>query len=77
MALILSPYHQEDKKDNKKMDEKSRILFRFGMSGKFQFTSPEDKHKHAHLSFFTKDKPVMVLSFVDVRRYVFAIEYQD
>lgn len=50
--------------------QRLRILFRFGMSGKFTFGALKDMHKHAHLNFFTKEKPVMVLSFVDVRRYV-------
>ena len=47
----------------------TKILFRFGMSGKFEFTSESDVHKHAHLKFYTNDKPPMVLSHVDVRRF--------
>ncbi|XP_031551308.1 endonuclease 8-like 1 [Actinia tenebrosa] len=72
MALILKPYSSVDSKELKKMKKETnslRILFRFGMSGKFQFTSMNDIHKHAHLRFFTKEKPKMVLSFVDVRRF--------
>ncbi|XP_071511060.1 endonuclease 8-like 1 [Diadema antillarum] len=47
-----------------------KILFRFGMSGNFQFTTPDTIHKHAHLKFYTADdKPSMVLSYVDVRRF--------
>lgn len=71
MALILSSLQSEDKKNVKKTTQevkKLRILFRFGMSGKFEFKKPSEKHKHAHLSFSTKEKPVMILSFVDVRR---------
>ncbi|XP_064086412.1 endonuclease 8-like 1 [Macrobrachium nipponense] len=57
---------EEDKKNAKWID----ILFRFGMSGSFKFTSVADLPKHAHLRFFTNsgDKP-MVLSFVDYRRF--------
>ena len=29
------------------------ILVRFGMSGKFQFTSKDEMDKHAHLNFYT------------------------
>ena len=46
------------------------ILFQFGMSGQFQFTREDEQHKHAHLMFYTCDSPRHVLSFVDVRRFV-------
>lgn len=46
------------------------ILFQFGMSGQFQFTCEDEQHKHAHLMFYTYDTPRHVLSFVDVRRFV-------
>ena len=63
----------ETKNDTKKsvvnVMDSLKILFRFGMSGNFQFTTKEDIHKHAHLKFFTNDKPPMVLSYVDVRRF--------
>lgn len=61
----------EKAKDSKKVNipETLKILFRFGMSGNFQFTTPSDVHKHSHLRFYTKDKPLMVLSYVDVRRF--------
>ncbi|XP_068243559.1 endonuclease 8-like 1 [Palaemon carinicauda] len=57
---------EEEKKNAKWID----ILFRFGMSGSFKFTTVADLPKHAHLRFFTinEDKP-MVLSFVDYRRF--------
>ena len=48
---------------------KLRILFRFGMSGQFLFSSATELHKHAHLNFFSADSPPMVLSFVDPRRF--------
>lgn len=48
------------------------IVFQFGMSGCFQFTTIENLHKHAHLMFYTDDdEDAMVLSFVDTRRYCF------
>ncbi|XP_070543253.1 endonuclease 8-like 1 [Ptychodera flava] len=76
MQLILSRHDDactSGKSDAKKAKtsllESLKILFRFGMSGKFQFTSEDELHKHSHLRFFTADKPPMVLSFVDVRRF--------
>jgi len=57
----------EDKNNSSK---KTHILFRFGMSGCFKFTKLEDLPKHAHLRFFTlEEKPSLVLSFVDYRRF--------
>merc|ERR1719220_3037332 len=44
------------------------VLFRFGMSGCFKFTSINEIPKHAHLRFFSKDGE-NVLSFVDYRRF--------
>ena len=53
-----------------KKQKQTHILFRFGMSGSFKFTSEEDLPKHAHLRFFTvEEKPRQVLSFVDYRRF--------
>ncbi|XP_065194971.1 endonuclease 8-like 1 [Sycon ciliatum] len=46
-----------------------RLLFHFGMSGRFQFTTRADVHKHAHLMFTTNEHPPHILSFVDVRRF--------
>ena len=45
------------------------ILFNFGMSGKFDFYDASELKKHAHLNFFSKSDPKMVLSFVDYRRF--------
>ena len=75
MALILTSLNSDGKekpvkKENDCKKERTRILFRFGMSGKFTFGPVKDIHKHAHLNFYTKEKPLMVLSFVDVRRFV-------
>ena len=56
-----------------------RLLFRFGMSGRFAFGPDSELHKHAHLNFFvtsctTQAKgdsadTAFVLSFVDPRRF--------
>lgn len=53
---------------------KLRLLFRFGMSGKFRFSPLKELPKHAHLQFLSKSPDegkteVNVLSFVDVRRF--------
>lgn len=75
LQLFLSSIADDDKKKNcqkkKKEDPQSHttILFRFGMSGKFEFTTEANVHKHAHLKFFSLNKPRMVLSYVDVRRF--------
>uniref|UniRef100_A0A8C6WHZ2 Endonuclease 8-like 1 n=1 Tax=Neogobius melanostomus TaxID=47308 RepID=A0A8C6WHZ2_9GOBI len=45
------------------------IVFRFGMSGLFKMTSKDELPKHAHLCFYTKEKPQRVMSFVDTRRF--------
>ena len=50
-------------------DNKMRVLFRFGMSGRFIFTPAAELHKHSHLSFVSVDTPPMALSFVDTRRF--------
>lgn len=47
-----------------------RLLFRFGMSGKFRFTQANDLPKHSHLIFTTATAdPPMALTFVDTRRF--------
>jgi len=57
--------------DKANLKNKTHILFRFGMSGCFKFTTVEELPKHAHLRFFTTGdkKPCQVLSFVDYRRF--------
>lgn len=47
------------------------IVFQFGMSGCFRFTTVENLPKHAHLMFYTDGEQPMVLSYVDSRRYVY------
>ena len=46
-----------------------RLLFRFGMSGRFMFHPASDIPKHAHLQWFTRDTPPSALCFVDYRRF--------
>ena len=56
----------------KKPDENGsrvRLLFRFGMTGRFRFTSATDIPKHSHLQFYTMEEPQKVLNFVDSRRF--------
>ena len=50
------------------VDKTLDILFRFGMSGKFEFQSKDNMEKHSHLNFYTKEGG-MVLSFIDYRRF--------
>ncbi|XP_062402918.1 endonuclease 8-like 1 [Sardina pilchardus] len=45
------------------------VVIRFGMSGFFRFTPENELPKHAHLRFYTREKPCQVLSFVDARRF--------
>ncbi|XP_058264232.1 endonuclease 8-like 1 isoform X1 [Hemibagrus wyckioides] len=71
VRLTLTPIKTDQRKDSKSglnqapMD----VVFRFGMSGNFTFTTKSDLPKHAHLRFYTKEDPQRVLSFVDVRRF--------
>ncbi|XP_066272068.1 endonuclease 8-like 1 [Branchiostoma lanceolatum] len=68
VQMSLNPV-EEGKKKKGKVLESLKIVFRFGMSGMFRFTPASELPKHAHLMFHTTDKPPMVLSFVDVRRF--------
>ena len=62
--LSLSLQCQEDP------NNRVRLIFRFGMSGKFVFTSSEDVPKHAHLKFSCiVEGKTHFLSFVDTRRF--------
>lgn len=71
VRLTLTPIKTDQRRDSKSglnqapMD----VVFRFGMSGNFTFTTKLDLPKHAHLRFYTKEDPQRVLSFVDVRRF--------
>ena len=68
--LMLHLFAVNSKDSKKKTELKSTsIQFRFGMSGKFEYTRADDLKKHSHLQFLTKDEPKMALSFVDYRRF--------
>ncbi|KAH0619860.1 hypothetical protein JD844_014232, partial [Phrynosoma platyrhinos] len=45
------------------------LVFRFGMSGSFEMVPVTEMPKHAHLRFYTKEKPLRVLCYVDFRRF--------
>ena len=65
IRLTLTQMH--DMNTNRKL-AKMHIIFRFGMSGKFRFDTPDSLHKHAHLNFYSKCGK-HVLSYVDQRRF--------
>ena len=52
-----------------KSNNRLRLLFRFGMSGRFRFGPASEIPKHSHLQFFTDEQPQNALCFVDVRRF--------
>ncbi|XP_039193510.1 endonuclease 8-like 1 isoform X2 [Crotalus tigris] len=64
LKLTLTPIKQEGSK-KPPMD----LVFRFGMSGNFKLVPVSDVPKHAHLRFYTQEKPRRVLCYVDVRRF--------
>ena len=78
MALILTEYLTYKtgcpKKETLDNVKSMRILFRFGMSGKFLFSPVNETHKHAHLQFITTGKLAMALCFVDTRRYCYSVQ---
>ncbi|XP_033491054.1 endonuclease 8-like 1 [Epinephelus lanceolatus] len=72
VKLTLTPMKSDDTKKRVKAvqaDQPMDIVFRFGMSGYFRFTSEDELPKHAHLRFYSKETPCRVLSFVDTRRF--------
>lgn len=74
IKLTLTPIKEEKvkktvKQQNTVEPNSLTIVFRFGMSGHFKVTSEDEIPKHAHLRFYTKEKPRKVLSFVDIRRF--------
>ncbi|XP_039988899.1 endonuclease 8-like 1 isoform X2 [Xiphias gladius] len=72
VKLTLTPMKSDDPKPRVKAghaDQPVDVVFRFGMSGYFRFTAEDDLPKHAHLRFYSKEKPCRVLSFVDTRRF--------
>uniref|UniRef100_A0A8C7QAL3 Endonuclease 8-like 1 n=1 Tax=Oncorhynchus mykiss TaxID=8022 RepID=A0A8C7QAL3_ONCMY len=65
VRLTLTPQKSDSVNQVQTMD----IVFRFGMSGFFRFTTEAELPKHSHLRFYTNEKPCRVLSFVDTRRF--------
>ncbi|XP_074862406.1 endonuclease 8-like 1 isoform X2 [Carettochelys insculpta] len=45
------------------------LVFRFGMSGGFTLAPEAELPKHAHLRFYTRERPRRALCFVDLRRF--------
>ncbi|XP_058011907.1 endonuclease 8-like 1 isoform X2 [Ahaetulla prasina] len=64
LKLTLTPLKREGSKQ-RPMD----LVFRFGMTGNFKMVPVSDMPKHAHLRFYTQEKPPRVLCYVDVRRF--------
>lgn len=72
VKLTLTPMKSDDSKQGIKAGEADLpmdIVFRFGMSGFFRFTTEDELPKHAHLRFYSKETPCRVLSYVDARRF--------
>ncbi|XP_070763348.1 endonuclease 8-like 1 [Enoplosus armatus] len=72
VKLTLTPMKSDDPKHRVRAgqaDQPMDVVFRFGMSGYFRFTTEDELPKHAHLRFYSKEKPCRVLSFVDARRF--------
>ncbi|XP_060545459.1 endonuclease 8-like 1 isoform X1 [Pantherophis guttatus] len=64
LKLTLSPLKREGSKECP-MD----LVFRFGMTGNFKMVPVSDMPKHAHLRFYTQEKPPRALCYVDIRRF--------
>ncbi|XP_056120883.1 endonuclease 8-like 1 isoform X2 [Rhinichthys klamathensis goyatoka] len=73
VILTLTPFKNDGDRKRKVGKHQSQhpmdVVFRFGMSGFFRFTSEDDLPKHAHLRFYTNESPRRVLSFEDTRRF--------
>ncbi|KAI7811879.1 endonuclease 8-like 1 [Triplophysa rosa] len=71
--LTLTPIKNDDDEKSKVDQNQSQqpvdVVFRFGMSGFFRFTTVDELPKHAHLRFYTNETPRKALSFVDPRRF--------
>ncbi|XP_005994967.1 endonuclease 8-like 1 isoform X2 [Latimeria chalumnae] len=65
LKLTLTPVAEAERGPAGPVD----VVFRFGMSGLFKLAPEGEVHKHAHLRFRTKERPVKVLCFVDTRRF--------
>ncbi|KAM3869935.1 endonuclease 8-like 1 [Diretmus argenteus] len=72
VKLTLTPMKSDEKRQKVnagQADQPMDVVFRFGMSGYFRFTTEDELPKHAHLRFYSNEKPCRVLSFVDARRF--------
>ncbi|XP_062246797.1 endonuclease 8-like 1 isoform X2 [Platichthys flesus] len=72
VKLTLTPVKSEGPEQaaqTEQADLPMDIVFRFGMSGYFRFTTDDELPKHSHLRFYSKETPCRVLSFVDTRRF--------
>lgn len=72
VKLTLTPVKSDEPKRRQKAgqaDQPMDVVFRFGMSGFFKFTTEDELPKHSHLRFYSSEKPCRVLSFVDTRRF--------
>ncbi|XP_046890000.1 endonuclease 8-like 1 isoform X2 [Hypomesus transpacificus] len=72
VRLTLTPIKSDEVKHSvmaAHADQPMDIIFHFGMSGFFRFTTEDELPKHAHLHFYSNEKPCRVLSFVDARRF--------
>lgn len=72
VKLTLTPMKRDDSKQRIKAgsaDQPMDVVFRFGMSGYFRFTTEDELPKHAHLRFYSAETPCRVLSYVDARRF--------
>ncbi|KAM3608808.1 uncharacterized protein V6R79_005112 [Siganus canaliculatus] len=72
VKVTLTPMKSDDPKKAVKTgqaDQPMDVVFRFGMSGYFRFTTEDELPKHAHLRFYSNEEPRRVLSFVDARRF--------
>ncbi|XP_008275039.1 endonuclease 8-like 1 isoform X2 [Stegastes partitus] len=72
VKLTLTPLKSDESKQRAKAGQAVQpmdIVFRFGMSGFFRLTREDELPKHAHLRFYSNEKPCRVLSFVDARRF--------
>ncbi|XP_034443383.1 endonuclease 8-like 1 isoform X1 [Hippoglossus hippoglossus] len=72
VKLTLTPVKSDHPKQGvqtEQADQPMDIVFRFGMSGYFRFTTDDELPKHSHLRFYSKETPCRVMSFVDTRRF--------
>ncbi|XP_060933055.1 endonuclease 8-like 1 [Limanda limanda] len=72
VKVTLTPVKSKEPEQGAQTDQADLpmdVVFRFGMSGYFRFTTDDELPKHSHLRFYSKETPCRVLSFVDTRRF--------